>query len=397
MEGMQYPEAGRGRTPMASTSVEDLCSAAHCRVRICSVSLPMCWSFWSIILSGSQNITLNVTLGASEGASPNVHWLTTTSLVIHYVTFVTGTIGNGLVIYVTGYRMTKTVNSVWFLNLACTDFLLTAFRIISIIHTTRNFEWIFGPFMCKLNSMVNVHNMFTSIFILVAISVDRCLCICVVVWAQNKRTTRKAEFTCVGIWLVSLICSIPYTLHRETIVLNDKTYCCLNITLKGHKDLIVLRFVLGFLIPFVIIIGSYVAIGMRTRRLHRKRIGPRSLRIIFAIILAFFICWLPFHVFQFIDYYCHVVAVNHTFKSFVYGGVALSSSMAIFNSCLNPFLYVFMCDDFQRKLHQSVCLVFESTFAEDLVISSRSLTSHLSRTSRKSDSTAPEPTQRDCD
>ena len=210
----------------------------------------------------------------------------------------------------------------------------------------------------------------------------------------------------VGIGLVSLICSITYTLHRETIFLNGKTYCYSNVTLKRHKDLIVLRFVLGFLIPFVIIIGSYVAIGMRTRRLHRKRIGRRSLRIIFAIILAFFICWLPFHVFQFTDYYCRVQAVDQTFKSLVYGGLALSSSLTVFNSCLNPFLYVFMCDEFQRKLRQSVCLVFESTFAEDLVISSRSLTSYLSRISRKSDSTAPEPetqasprwpTQRNCD
>ncbi|XP_067095007.1 chemerin-like receptor 1 [Osmerus mordax] len=353
-----------------------------------------------------QNITLNVTLGASEGARPNLSWPSTISLVIHYVTFVTGTIGNGLVIYVTGYRMTKTVNSVWFLNLAFTDFLFTAFRIISIIHTTHNFEWIFGPFMCKLNSMVNVVNMFTSIFILAAISVDRCLCICVVVWAQNKRTTRKAEFTCVGIWLVSLVCSIPYIVNRETIFQNGKTYCYSNITLKGHKDLIVLRFVLGFLIPFVVIIGSYVAIGMRTRRLNRKRLGQRSLRIIFAIILAFFICWLPFHVFQFTDYYCRVVAVNQTFESVVYGGLTLSTSLTVFNSCLNPFLYVFMGDEFQRKLRQSVCLAFESTFAEDLVISSRSLTSYLSRISRKSDSTAPEPetqasprwpTQRNCD
>ncbi|XP_067101265.1 chemerin-like receptor 1 [Osmerus mordax] len=337
----------------------------------------------------SQNITLNVTLtlGASEEARTNLSWLTTISLVIYYVTFVTGTIGNGLVIYVTGYRMTKTVNSVWFLNLAFTDFLFTAFRIISIIHTTHNFEWIFGPFMCKLNSMVNVHNMFTSIFILAAISVDRCLCTCVVVWAQNKRTTRKAEFTCVGIWLVSLVCSIPYILHRETIFHNGKTYCYSNLTLKGLKDLILLRFVLGFLIPFVVIIGSYVAIGMRARRLHRNRLGQRSLRIIFAIILAFFICWLPFHVFQFLDYYCRVEKVH---KTFVFGGVALSSSLAVFNSCLNPFLYVFMCEDFQRKLRQSVCLVFESTFAEDLVISSRCLTSQLSRISHKSDSTVPE-------
>nr|XP_021322203.1 formyl peptide receptor 2-like [Danio rerio] len=35
------------------------------------------------------------------------------------------------------------------------------------------------------------------------------------------------------------------------------------------------------------------------------------------------------------------------------------------NSCLNPFLYVFMCDDYKKKLKQSLVLVLETAFAED--------------------------------
>ena len=69
----------------------------------------------------------------------------------------------------------------------------------------------------------------------------------------------------------------------------------------------------------------------------------------------------------------------------------LALCLAFMNSCLNPILYVFMCDEFQKKLKQSVCFVLESALAEDPLsfMSSRSLSSHLSWMSRKSDSSAP--------
>ncbi|KAJ8005307.1 hypothetical protein DPEC_G00145270 [Dallia pectoralis] len=312
----------------------------------------------------------------------------TLSLVVYCVAFVLGPIGNGLVIYVTGCRINKTVNSVWFLNLAIADFLFTSLLLLYIINISRGFNWPFGDTMCKLNSMVTVLNMFASIFLLVTISLDRCLSTLWVVWAQNKRTPRKAEVICVGIWLASLACSMPYTVIRETSVYNYTTLCQYNKDITGstHIKLIVFRFLLGFLIPFLVIIGCYIAIAVRASRL-RRGINRKSFRIIVAIVLTFFICWMPFHVIQFLEYE-KIPGLEMVFDI----GIPLSSSLAFFNSCLNPILYVFMCDEFQTKLRKSVLLVFENAFAEDhgmsFMSSTRSLSSHLSRISRRSESGA---------
>ncbi|XP_036929745.1 C3a anaphylatoxin chemotactic receptor-like [Acanthopagrus latus] len=312
-----------------------------------------------------------------------IFWVTQT---IYCVTFVVGILGNGLVIYVTGFRMKRTVNSVWFLNLALADFLFLVFLIFTIISHSHGHRWPFGQIMCKLNSLFSIVNMFASIFLLTAISLDRCLSIWVVVWAQNKRTVRKAQLISAVIWVTAAVCSIPYATFRRITVIDNTTYCVSSETAEQRLILTIFRFVVGFVIPFLLIFFCYVAIAVRARRLQRNR-KQKPLKIIFSIILAFFICWFPFHVMHFLrskddDAYIHEVILI---------GGPLSMSMAFMNSCLNPILYVFMCDEFQKKLKQSICHVLESALAEDHLsfMSSRSLSSHLSRISRKSESSAP--------
>lgn len=342
-----------------------------------------------IISENSTMVYSDVTTGMDSVL--DTRHLDIISLVVYCVAFVLGPIGNGLVIYVTSCRIKKTVNSVWFLNLAMADFLFTSFLLLYIINMARGYDWPFGDILCKLNSMVTVLNMFASIFLLAAISLDRCLSTWVVVWAHNKCTPGRAEVICVGIWLASLVCSLPFTIFRQIMHYGNWTMCSYSISHDSstYRNLVVFRFLLGFLIPFLVIIGSYIAIWIRAKRLQRGR-TRRSLRTIVSVVLAFFICWMPFHVLQFLD-----IMANGSpgLNLVVHIVIPLSTSLAYLNSCLNPILYVFMCDEFQKKLRQSVLLVFENAFAEDhgmnFVSSTRSLSSHLSRISRKSESLAP--------
>ncbi|XP_014860158.1 PREDICTED: chemokine-like receptor 1 [Poecilia mexicana] len=328
----------------------------------------------------------NLSASNPAGLEMAVKHIQTFSLVVYCVIIVVGTVGNGLVIYVTGFKMKKTVNTVWFLNLALADFLFTAFLVFTAVSLSQQHHWPFGQFMCKLNNFVSLVNMFASVFFLAAISLDRCVSIWVVVWAQNKRTVRKAQVISAAIWLAAATCSTPYAYFRTVEVSKNETNCRYPSTMTGNKPwtLCIFRFVMGFLIPFLAIFFSYVAIWIRARRMQRMR-KRRCHRIIFSIIFAFFICWLPFHVLSFIE-----LKINHypDLRSTVHVAGPLTVSLAFMNSCLNPILYVFMCDEFQKKLKQSIWLVLENALAEDhlsFVTSSRS----LSRIPRKSDSTAP--------
>ena len=97
------------------------------------------------------------------------------SAVIVSVVCVLGVVGNGVVIWVTAFRMKRTVSTVWYLNLAVADFLVTASLPLQITKYAL-VRWPFGWFMCKMDGVFFHMNMYSSIYTLVVISVDRCVC-----------------------------------------------------------------------------------------------------------------------------------------------------------------------------------------------------------------------------
>ncbi|XP_026120078.1 C3a anaphylatoxin chemotactic receptor-like [Carassius auratus] len=258
---------------------------------------------------------------------------------IFFATCVVGLIGNGLVIFLTGCRMKTTVNTIWFLNLAIADFIFLLSSIINFLRERQlNIISIFIGFILRLN-------MNASIFFLVVISLDRCLCTWMVVWARNKRTTLKATIICIIVWVSSIGCCIPFYTFNISNLASVITY----------------NFTVGFLIPFLIIASSYTAIGLRIKRLKRVK-QFRSYRVIITVTLAFFICWFPYHVCIF---YAVTAVGNNSIDAVLLTAMIVCFYLVHLNSCLNPILYVFMCDEYKKKLKQSLLLVLETAFAED--------------------------------
>ncbi|KAL3980943.1 hormone-sensitive lipase [Sarotherodon galilaeus] len=125
-------------------------------------------------------------------------YLITMSIAVSSLVFVLGVLGNGVVIWVTGFRMKKTTNTVWYLHLAVADFIFAALLSLSVISLALDFHWPFGKFMCKLNTTIIFLNLFVSVYILVVISVDRCVSVVWPVWAQNHRNVRNAFYSCLN-------------------------------------------------------------------------------------------------------------------------------------------------------------------------------------------------------
>ncbi|XP_044836925.1 C3a anaphylatoxin chemotactic receptor-like [Mauremys mutica] len=363
----------------------------------------------------------NSTYKPSDGATLQYAPEIIGSLIIFILTFILGLLGNGLVIWVAGLKMKRTVNTVWFLHLAIADFLCCMSLPFSIIHLILHEYWPYGHFLCKVIPSAIILNMFASVFLLTAISIDRCLMVMKPVWCQNHRNVRLASLMCGCIWLLAFIMCCPAFLYRETIKDEfDKTVC--NYQFGDDRDyedymdygndsamssgisqdeysggfsstdnpgtfyndtiffgnlndyfnisrpttlltISITRIVFGFLLPFSIMAVCYILIVIKMRRAQFTKPRGKTLRVILVVVVAFFVCWAPFHAVGALS----LLAMPGTgFRKAVTLWDHLSTALAYANSCINPLLYVFVGRDFRQKARQSVQGILEGAFSEEI-------------------------------
>ncbi|KAM4704389.1 C3a anaphylatoxin chemotactic receptor [Rhinophrynus dorsalis] len=157
-------------------------------------------------------------------------------MTLFVATFLVGVPGNILVIWVTSVKMKRTVNTVWFCNLAVADLTCCLSLPFSFTHVILHDHWPYGSFLCKVIPSIIILNMFASVFTLVAISVDRCILVVKPVWAQNHRSVGLAWLLCLVTWLMAFLMCLPAVLHRETFTHNNVTYCTSEYGEKDHDN-----------------------------------------------------------------------------------------------------------------------------------------------------------------
>uniref|UniRef100_A0A8C1Q3T9 G-protein coupled receptors family 1 profile domain-containing protein n=1 Tax=Cyprinus carpio TaxID=7962 RepID=A0A8C1Q3T9_CYPCA len=295
------------------------------------------------------------------------------SLVIYFLTFLLGVPGNMFVVYIAGMKMKRTVNTIWFLDLATADLLCCLSIPFSVAEILLEHHWPYGSVMCKILPFVMLITMFASVFTLNLISLDRFAQVITPVWAQNHRNLLLARLSCAAAWVLALSLSLPFMLLRQ-IFTNEEfniTLCTFHADEEGDSNratsgrLSVIRFVFGFLIPLICITTCYGFIARKLGRSHFH--SGRAFRIMLAVIVAFFLCWLPYHIVDLI------VRYGEDSSSNVASALdPLAISLAYVNSCLNPILYVFMGQDFKSKIKLSLRRVFERAFSEEGTQASRS-------------------------
>nr|XP_008119997.1 PREDICTED: C3a anaphylatoxin chemotactic receptor-like [Anolis carolinensis] len=258
-------------------------------------------------------------------------------IVTNVIILVLGVSGNGLVMWVIAMReKRKTFTSICYFNLAVADFLFSLGRIPALVQEIMYSCWPFGLALCKLHAFARYLTVFSSVFILTVISVYRCLLIARPVWARNHRGPHCQALMCIGAWILALAFSIPYLVVRHTVEINGGTYCVYQKVLKKSTDLPLRlsRFFGGFLVPFIIISSAYLVLVFKLRG-RRWEGSHRTFALVAIIVVFFFICWLPHHIF--------VLISTLLFTKEEWGiGLKLTNALAYLHSCVNPVLYCFV-------------------------------------------------------
>ncbi|XP_073457998.1 chemerin-like receptor 1 [Aquarana catesbeiana] len=291
---------------------------------------------------------------------PNI--LRVSYMVVLSVISLLGIAGNSLVIWFVAFKMKKTVNSVWFSSLAFADFTFCLLLPLLVSYVALGSHWPFGTFICKLGLFAAYLNMCASVLQLTVISIDRCISVVFPVWCQNHRTVRLAMKVALAVWIVSILLNIPYLINTHADDSDENVVTCYK-EYSMQRAQVIIRFIVLFVIPFTIIIFCYTVIFLRIQR-NRRLTSTKPFKVIAAVIISFFICWLPGHVFSLLRSYGSDTW-NHNFRLVIYIGQLLSTLLAFSNSCVNPLLYVFIGKDLKEKFWIAIKSAFERAFTED--------------------------------
>ncbi|KAM8881877.1 type-1 angiotensin II receptor [Synchiropus picturatus] len=313
-----------------------------------------------------QNVTTEAGDGIKLacGMSGNHDFIFTLVPIVYGCNFIIGIVGNSMVVAVIYcYMKLKTVANIFVLNLAMSDLTFLITLPMWATFTATGYYWPFGGFLCKASAGLIIFNLYTSIFFLTALSIDRYLAIVHPVQSRRFRTVAYARITCVVIWLFAFVLSVPTAMTRDVHIIENKTVCAIlhpTIQSPRMKELLLalslMKSLLGFLVPFIIIITCYCLIGRALLRARHIQKSSRSrddevLRMLAAAVLAFFLCWAPHQVFNLMQTLTQLTpGENCPILEIIDTAMPFTICIAYFNSCVNPIIYGFVGRNFRKNL-----------------------------------------------
>ncbi|KAG8013291.1 B2 bradykinin receptor, partial [Nibea albiflora] len=303
-------------------------------------------------IHGAQNNTTMT--NCSPGKEPE--WIVTVVPVYILVISVLGIVFNVFVLMVFClHKKPCTVPEIYLSNLAATDLMLMTCLPFWAVNVSKNYNWIFGWFMCKIVNTGIHMNVYCSIYFLVLISIDRYLTLVHTMSLNRMRSRKYAKLGCLLVWGLGLLLSVPTLYYRGLKYEHECTSCILKYGSK-HISLVfeVLMITFSFIIPISIISFCTVRIinALRNRfleQLKSQTTDHKATNLMLAVLLAFLICWLPFHLLRTAGMLSKVGILSFNIQRFYFHIVIY---LAFFNSVLNPILYVIVGKNFQMKVKE---------------------------------------------
>lgn len=275
---------------------------------------------------------------------------------------VVGLLGNSAVLFIIlKYKEMQNITNYFIANLAITDIALLTICTIPTCLFSANIIKLTDP-VCKTIQYMQFSAVQATCCTLTAMSIDRYYLIVHAVKSRQTRTTRKAVIINVVIWIGSFVIHFPVFILSK---LKDDS-CQMSFT--GFKYYFLFLVLIMYVIPLSVITACYANIlvivwrktsaGTESAQAHERSIRQKkkTTRMVFLVILAFALCWLPIHTFNLTIQFqeppqtTHFIVIMNVF--------ALCLSYA--NSCVNPFIYAFTTATFKKHFKK----VFSLRLAE---------------------------------
>ncbi|XP_040003593.1 atypical chemokine receptor 3a [Xiphias gladius] len=288
--------------------------------------------------------------------------------VLYTFIFIVGLAANALVLWVNIRAQRDSTprheTHTYIAHLAVADLCVCATLPVWLSSLAQYGHWPFGEVACKLTHLLFSVNLFSSIFFLACMSVDRYLS---VTQPGDNEGGRKLirRAACVGVWLLALVASLPDTYFLRTVksTHGDTILCRPVYPEENPREWMVgvqLSFILlGFVLPFPVIAVFYALLARAFTRsstsssfstVEQERRVSR--RMILAYIVVFLGCWGPYHAVLLADALSQLGLVPLTcgLENMIYVALHLTQCLSLLHCCFNPILYNFINRNYRYDL-----------------------------------------------
>ncbi|XP_078720799.1 G-protein coupled receptor 4-like [Lampetra fluviatilis] len=278
--------------------------------------------------------------------------------VIYSLVFIIGSFGNLIAICLTYmYIKQKNILGIYLMNLCISDFLYLLTLPMWIVYTKNHDSWNYGENMCRLIGFVFYTNNYTTIMFLCCIALDRCLAVAFPLRSLGLRRMSVAIAACAFVWALLVLSHIPLVTHPQ--LFNDSHHH--EVCYEKYKEPWVItinyfRVFVGFLVPLCLIVASYSCIIHIVRRTSvvERRQKVKIISLIVAILVIFVVSFLPYNVLLLVR---SIKFGENDLDGTLRSAYRLCFTLTSLSSALNPFLNVFVSENFPEDLRNVVTML----------------------------------------
>lgn len=271
--------------------------------------------------------------------------------VLYSLLFVTGLLGNALVLWIlTVFMKIKTMTDVYLLNLTVSDLLLV-FSLPFLVQYAVENQWTFGNALCKIISSVYFIGFYSNVFFITIMSIDRYLAIVHSLHVQGIRTTTIGFITSLAVWAVAILASVTDLLFFQEVNDNNQIKCLRHYPDGNNGWKTFSNFeanILGWLIPVIVLIFCYHNILKNLQKCHTKN-KYKAIKLVFIVVIVFFLSWTPVNVVLFLDSLRNMsIFSDCEISERLDLAIELTEALSFVHCCLNPVIYAFVGEKFKK-------------------------------------------------
>lgn len=299
---------------------------------------------FAIAQSANASWDRNASAGDPRQKIPVVHWVIMSLSPLGFVE-------NGILLWFLCFRMRRNPFTVYITHLSVADISLLFCIFILTVDYALDYELSSGYYYTIVTlSVTFLFGYNTGLYLLTAISVERCLSVLYPIWYRCHRPKHQSACVCTLLWALScLVTSMEYVMCIDREGQSHSRSDC--------RAVIIFIAVLSFLVFTPLMVVSSTILVVKIRRNAWASHSSKLYMVITVTIVIFLIFAMPMRL-LYLMYYEHWSA---------WGGLHhVSLLFSTINSSANPCIYFFVGSSRKKRFKESLKVVLTRAFKDEM-------------------------------